>query len=107
MPIPMDPNALLRRDQLADALTWAGSPTHASTLTMMAARGGGRPFNRFGRAVVYKWSEGLSWARAAAAAPSRARRSFATCASLPRASLRTPTLRTSKAQPRWEHRRAK
>ena len=52
-----------------DALTSAGYPTRASTLATMAVRGGGPPFRKFGSAVVYKWSEGLSWARGRLSAP--------------------------------------
>src|SRR6516162_1231856 len=41
--IPQDPDALLGRKQTADALTEAGYPVAAATLTTMASRGGGPP----------------------------------------------------------------
>jgi hypothetical protein len=62
MAIP-DPDALLTRQQLAEALTDAGYPTSPKTLATMASRGGGPPFRKFGRRPLTRWREGLGWAR--------------------------------------------
>lgn len=61
--IPDEPNALLSRDAVAAALTAAGFPVKAKTLSTKATRGGGPPFRKFGsKAVVYRWGDALAWA---------------------------------------------
>jgi hypothetical protein len=63
------PSALLRRDDCATTLTRAGFPISPKTLATMASRGGGPPYHKFGRAVVYRWSEVLAWAEARLSPP--------------------------------------
>ena len=60
--IPTDPNALLRRRPFAVALTTAGYPTTEATLATLATRGGGPPFQKFGKYPLYRWGLGLGWA---------------------------------------------
>jgi hypothetical protein len=69
MPIPTDPEALLRREQLAEALTEAGFPTTKATLATQAVRGGGPAFRKFGRHVVYQWGSSLTWAKGKLSVP--------------------------------------
>jgi hypothetical protein len=47
--IPDDPNTLLRRKAMAKALQEAGFPVAEATLATKATRGGGPPFQSFGR----------------------------------------------------------
>jgi hypothetical protein len=61
MPIPTDPQARLRREHLAEALTEAGFPIKAKTLATKATRGGGPPFQRFGRIPLYPWGAAIAW----------------------------------------------
>jgi hypothetical protein len=60
--IPADPDALLRRARTADALTEAGYPTSPATLATLATRGGGPPYQLYGRIPVYRWANSLAWA---------------------------------------------
>jgi hypothetical protein len=62
--IPSDPNALLTRIQLADALTETGYPTKATTLSTKATRGGGPPYRLYSARVLYRWGDALDWAKA-------------------------------------------
>jgi hypothetical protein len=62
-PTPIDPDALLTRDQTAKALTDHGFPTKANTLATKATRGGGPQFQRFGARPLYRWGAVLQWAR--------------------------------------------
>lgn len=55
-------SALLRRNACATALTKAGFPISPKTLASMVTRGGGPPYHKFGRAVLYRWSDVLAWA---------------------------------------------
>ncbi len=55
----------------AEALTEHGFPVSAKTLATMATRGGGPPFHKFGRAVLYRWGDALAWAEARLSAPRR------------------------------------
>jgi len=64
MRIPDDPDALLTRVQLADALTAAGYPTKATTLSTKATRGGGPPYRLYSSRVLYRWGDALDWAKA-------------------------------------------
>ena len=61
--IPEDPETLLPRNALAEALTAAGFPISSATLATKACRGGGPPFRKFGRVPVYRWSDSLAWAQ--------------------------------------------
>ena len=60
--ISHDPNARLRRQSLAQALTAAGFPTSEKTLATQASRGGGPPYRKYGRVPLYTWGEALVWA---------------------------------------------
>jgi len=69
--IPQSLDALLGRKETADALTEAGYPVAEATLTTMASRGGGPPYQLFGPRALYKWGDSLDWARARLSAPRR------------------------------------
>ena len=51
----LKPDTLLRRKQLAEALSVAGFPIAVATLSTMASRGGGPPFQLWGRLPLYAW----------------------------------------------------
>jgi hypothetical protein len=59
----LDPDALLLRAPLAEALTEAGYPVRDSTLATKATRGGGPPYRLFGRRPIYRWGDALAWAQ--------------------------------------------
>jgi hypothetical protein len=63
MTIPQDHDALLTRIQVASALTEAGFPVSAATLSTKATRGNGPPFVKFGPRVLYRWGVALAWAK--------------------------------------------
>jgi hypothetical protein len=67
--VPEDPQALLTRNQTAEALTEAGFPTSAKTLATKATRGGGPPYSLFGPRALYRWGDCLNWAKARLTAP--------------------------------------
>jgi hypothetical protein len=69
--IPTDPQTLLRRGATADALTEAGFPTSHATLATKATRGGGPPFQLYGRIPLYRWGDSLDWAHARLSKPVR------------------------------------
>jgi hypothetical protein len=56
-------DALLTRVDVASALTEAGFPVSAATLATKAVRGGGPPYQLFGRKPLYRWGTALEWAR--------------------------------------------
>lgn len=58
----LSPETMLRRAELAAALTNAGFPVSPATLATKAVRGGGPPFRYFGRIPIYTWGDGLQWA---------------------------------------------
>jgi hypothetical protein len=60
--IPDNPDALLTRDALAEALTAKGYPVRPKTLATKATRGGGPPFRHFGARVLYRWADAILWA---------------------------------------------
>jgi len=60
---------LLDRSTTAQALTAAGYPTKPSTLATKACRGGGPPYQLYGRMPLYEWGKALSWARSRLSAP--------------------------------------
>jgi hypothetical protein len=59
-----NPEDLLRRRELSEALRRRGFPVAGSTLATLATRGGGPPYRLFGRVPLYKWRDGLAWALA-------------------------------------------
>ena len=69
--IPERPDALLRRKTTAEALTEVGYPVSEKTLATKAVRGGGPPYRKFGRAVLYYWPDALAWAEGRLSAPRR------------------------------------
>jgi hypothetical protein len=69
--IPQDPNAWLGRKETAEALTEAGFPVKAATLTTKASRGGGPPYHLFGPRALYRWGDSLEWARQRLSGPRR------------------------------------
>jgi len=62
--LPPDPDSLLSRVATAKALTDGGYPIKAKTLATMATRGGGPPYRKWSKVVLYRWSDALQWARA-------------------------------------------
>lgn len=62
MPAQIKSDLLLRRKELSKKLTERGYPVAANSLATMATRGGGPPYRKFGRAVLYPWQEALEWA---------------------------------------------
>jgi hypothetical protein len=66
-----DPDALLRRQALAEALTEAGFPTAPATLATKASRGGGPPARWYGRIPLYRWGDALDWAQSRLSEPFR------------------------------------
>lgn len=69
MLVPDDPNARLRRKMTADALTAKGFPCSPATLATKAVRGGGPPYQLFGRIPLYRWGDALAWAEARLSPP--------------------------------------
>jgi hypothetical protein len=69
--IPADPDTLLRRAKNAEALTAAGYPTSPATLATLATRGGGPPYQLYGRIPLYRWGDSLAWAKARLSQPVR------------------------------------
>ncbi len=67
--IPLTADTLLRRTQTAAALCAAGYPVSDKTLATKATRGGGPPFQLFGRIPLYRWGDVLAWAQARMSAP--------------------------------------
>ena len=60
--MPIDPKARLRRSAVAEALTATGFPVSKATLETLATRGGGPPYQKFGRIPLYQWGDALAWA---------------------------------------------
>ena len=64
--IPDDPNTLLRRKPLSEALARLGYPVAEATLATWATRpppdGDGPPFQMFGRIPLYRWGNSVAWA---------------------------------------------
>lgn len=67
--IPDSPDALLRREATAEALTALGFQTKAATLATKATRGDGPPYRSFGRVPLYRWGDALAWAQSRLSAP--------------------------------------
>jgi hypothetical protein len=70
-PVPEDPDTLLRRAKLAERLTERGFPVKAKTLATKASRGGGPPYELFGRIPLYRWGPALAWATGRLSKPIR------------------------------------
>jgi hypothetical protein len=71
LPSVENPETLLTRDQVAAALTAAGFPVSPKTLATKAVRGGGPPYQNFGkRRSLYRWGLALAWAQSRLSAPS-------------------------------------
>lgn len=58
----IDPDAQLTRRQTIKALDDRGFPIKESTLATMATRGGGPPFQKWGRWPLYRWETSHRWA---------------------------------------------
>lgn len=69
--IPDNADALLTREQLAEAFKALGYPPTVKSLATMASRGGGPPFMKFGKYVRYRWGASLAWAESRLSAPRR------------------------------------
>jgi hypothetical protein len=69
--VPDTPDAMLTRRHAAAALTAAGYPVAPATLATRASRGGGPPYQRFGRVPLYRWGDCLDWAHSRLSAPVR------------------------------------
>jgi len=68
---PVDHDALLRRKRAAEALTARGFPCSEKTLATKATRGGGPPYQLFGRTPLYRWGDVLAWAEGKLTPPRR------------------------------------
>lgn len=68
-PIPTNADTFLTREQTVAALKAVGFPIERATLATMATRGGGPPFQKFGRVPLYRWRAVLAWAQAKLSAP--------------------------------------
>jgi hypothetical protein len=60
---PDDPETLLTRQAVAEALTAAGYPTSPKTLATKASRGGGPAFRKWSNRPLYTWGSALAWAQ--------------------------------------------
>lgn len=58
------PRKFVDRKTAALMLSAVGLQTSPATLATLASRGGGPPYRRYGRRVVYVWSDLLAWANA-------------------------------------------
>lgn len=63
------PEVRLTRKAAAEALREAGFPVSPATLATKASRGGGPPFQRFGRVPLYRLSDLLDWAQSRLSPP--------------------------------------
>ena len=64
------PDARLTTRQLAEALTAVGLPTSPATLNTKACRGGGPPYQIYGRIRIYMWGAAVKWALSLMGEPS-------------------------------------
>ncbi len=69
--VDINPEMLLTRDKAATALGERGYPVTKPALATLATRGGGPPYRRFGRRVLYRWGDLLSWAEEHCSTPRR------------------------------------
>jgi hypothetical protein len=65
----LSPDSKLTRRQAAHALTSAGYPTAEPTLATKATRGGGPPYELYGRRPIYTWGPTLAWAESRLSPP--------------------------------------
>jgi len=66
---PDQPDRLLTREAVAQALTAAGYAVSPKTLATKATRGGGPLYCRFNGRTLYRWGDALDWARAQTSVP--------------------------------------
>jgi hypothetical protein len=59
---PLD--KMFTRDEAAAALSELGYPTTPAVLATLASRGGGPSYHRFGKRVIYRGSDLVTWAEA-------------------------------------------
>jgi hypothetical protein len=59
----LTPETRLRRKAVAEASTAHGYPIKEKTLATMASRGGGPPYQLWGRIPIYMWGPYLDWAQ--------------------------------------------
>jgi alkylation response protein AidB-like acyl-CoA dehydrogenase len=71
--IPTSPDVFLGRAQAAAALTEAGFPVSAATLSTKATRGGGPAYRLFGQKSLYRWGDALAWAQSRCTRPHTAK----------------------------------
>jgi hypothetical protein len=69
--IPDSLDAKLTRKATAEALTEAGYSIAEATLATKATRGGGPPYQLFGRKPLYSWGCALDWAKGRLSKPIR------------------------------------
>lgn len=67
----IEPSKMLRRHELAAALSAHGFKIAPGTLATKATRGGGPPYRSFGRTPLYRWEDALAWAESRLSAPRR------------------------------------
>ncbi len=65
----LTPETKLRRKAVAEASTAHGYPIKEKTLATMASRGGGPPFQLWGRIPIYTWGIYLDWAQSRLSEP--------------------------------------
>lgn len=65
----LSPDMMLTRDRAAAALEECGYPVTKLALATMASRGGGPAYRRFGKRVLYRWADLVSWAEGRCSAP--------------------------------------
>jgi hypothetical protein len=63
-PVTFDPDKRYTRRQIAALLTDQGFPTTVSALQTKASRGGGPPYERYGKWTLYRGGKALAWAKA-------------------------------------------
>lgn len=64
MMFDLNPDSFLTRDKAALALSERGFPISKNTLSTLASRGNGPSYRRFGRRVLYRLDDLVSWANA-------------------------------------------
>lgn len=65
----IEPTAKLTRREVSTELRALGYRVAPSTLAVLAVKGGGPAFRKFGRHVLYEWATVLAWAEARLSAP--------------------------------------
>jgi hypothetical protein len=64
MPAILFPDRMYTRVEAANALSTIGYPCTAGVLATLASRGGGPSYRRFGKRVIYRGSDLVTWAEA-------------------------------------------